>query len=447
MEKILYLLLIITLSFSQKEGLQEFKLKDGTIINGTIIDQDDKSFMIKTQYGSININKEDIIQKEYEVKLLTGETLVGTKLKENDTFIILRTKMGDLTIQQSDIKNLQEISISLSNDKSNNSSYSGNSYGVASLLFGANQIDKNIDFALGDEQLIDLFFDPTGYTLEKGALYFSGFSFGFGVTDKIQITSKWVGFFGGNLNIRPKINLYETGNWEEQHAFSIGTHIHSRWKSNLYEWKEGIGEKIIFNGEDVGCAEKGGYGSCWKQTAPPDTLTEWGGYYNFGQEIESLVYNLPDNYDPNAVDTIYFIEPYIENDYFEENYFSMMELFSAYTYSKARNGLRGRISHTLGGNVKIINHNNKIHYFPRIYYGLDIDINSKLKMISELFYDPSYLELWKREEYDNNDNTTNIEKPEWSPIHVDFGFMYALNESFRFGIHFQQPFIAIYWKL
>ena len=68
-------------------------------------------------------------------------------------------------------------------------------------------------------------------------------------------------------------------------------------------------------------------------------------------------------------------------------------------------------------------------------------------MISEVFYEPSYLELWKREEYDNNDNTTNIEKPEWSPIHVDFGFMYALNESFRFGIHFQQPFIAIYWKI
>ena len=447
MKKILFLLFIFTLSFSQEEGLQEFKLKDGTIINGIIIDQDDKSFTIKTKYGSININKEDITQKEYEVKLLTGETLVGTKLKENDTFIILRTKMGDLTIQQSDIKNLHEINISLSNDKSNNSSYSGNSYGVTGLLFGANKIDKNIDFALGDEQLIDLFFDPTGYTLEKGALYLSGFSFGFGVTDKIQITSKWVGFFGGNMNFRPKIKLYEKGNWEEQHAFSIGTHIHSRWKSNLYEWKEGIGEKIIFNGEDVGCAEKGGYGSCWKQTAPPDTLAEWGGYYNFGQEIESLVYNLPDNYDPNAVDTVYLIEPYIENDYFEENYFSMMELFSAYTYSKARNGLRGRISHTLGGNVKIINHNKKIHYFPRIYYGLDIDINSKLKMISELFYDPSYLESWKREEYDNNENAENIEKSEWSPIHVDFGFMYALNESFRFGIHFQQPFIAIYWKL
>ena len=229
--------------------------------------------------------------------------------------------------------------------------------------------------------------------------------------------------------------------------FILNTHYHSDHVGGNINLKKKYNSKIIFNGEDVGCAEKGGYGSCWKQTAPPDTLAEWGGYYNFGQEIESLVYNLPDNYDPNAVDTIYFIEPYIENDYFEENYFSMMELFSAYTYSKARNGLRGRISHTLGGNVKIINHNKKTHYFPRIYYGLDIDINSKLKMISELFYDPSYLESWKREEYDNNDNTANIEKSEWSPIHVDFGFMYALNESFRFGIHFQQPFIAIYWKL
>lgn len=28
----------------------------------------------------------------------------------------------------------------------------------------------------------------------------------------------------------------------------------------------------------------------------------------------------------------------------------------------------------------------------------------------------------------------------------DFGILYAVNENFRIGVHFQQPYIDIYWK-
>ena len=37
--------------------------------------------------------------------------------------------------------------------------------------------------------------------------------------------------------------------------------------------------------------------------------------------------------------------------------------------------------------------------------------------------------------------------PMKSPIHFDFGFIYAINESFRIGLHFQQPWLAFYWKI
>jgi hypothetical protein len=33
-----------------------------------------------------------------------------------------------------------------------------------------------------------------------------------------------------------------------------------------------------------------------------------------------------------------------------------------------------------------------------------------------------------------------------SDIDFDFGFIYAYNEKFRIGIHFQRPFIAFYYK-
>ena len=32
------------------------------------------------------------------------------------------------------------------------------------------------------------------------------------------------------------------------------------------------------------------------------------------------------------------------------------------------------------------------------------------------------------------------------PVHFDFGFVYALNNNFRFAIHFQKPWIGFYWK-
>ena len=75
-------------------------------------------------------------------------------------------------------------------------------------------------------------------------------------------------------------------------------------------------------------------------------------------------------------------------------------------------------------------------------------------MISEVFYDPYYLELWQwinnQDEYCYRDECLSeepMENPKNSPIHLDFGFIYALNESFRLGVHFQQPFVAFYWKI
>ena len=200
---------------------------------------------------------------------------------------------------------------------------------------------------------------------------------------------------------------------------------------------------------------------CWKQTAPADTVEKyWGEYFRIGEEPthSDLTYNKPENYDANKTDDAYYDhEPWVDydNDYDDdENYMEMIEFFGAYTYSKARGGLKGRISHTLGGNMQYITLNDEPTILYRAYYGLDVDINSKLKMIGELFYDPYYLELWQQLDYENDywdDDSYNsdpvIKPSDNRPVRLDFGFMYAVNESFRFGIHFQKPFVAFYWKL
>ena len=35
---------------------------------------------------------------------------------------------------------------------------------------------------------------------------------------------------------------------------------------------------------------------------------------------------------------------------------------------------------------------------------------------------------------------------DYRPVDLDFGFTYALSESFRIGTHFQAPFFTFYWK-
>ena len=196
------LLFIFASLFAQE---QTFTLIDGTIIKGAVLEETDLTLQVQTKFGLVTISKNELIQIQYEVKLNSGETLVGIKIGENPESIILKTQMGELTIQRSDIINIQEVGQHATSAASNTLGQYRRPYSLSDFLFSGRRIDKDTDFALGEEQLIDLFFDPTGYTLARSTLYLSGLSFGFGVTERLQITTKWGGFFYGNLNLRPKI--------------------------------------------------------------------------------------------------------------------------------------------------------------------------------------------------------------------------------------------------
>ena len=131
--------------------------------------------------------------------------------------------------------------------------------------------------------------------------------------------------------------------------------------------------------------------------------------------------------------------------------------------------MRGRVSSTVGAMVQIPMSNRYkwssgetiIPY--RIFWGTDVDITPQLKMVGEAFYDPFFLDLNHRDRddcefieclfgsnYTYKTSTTNeITEEDFHsvrPIHFDFGFMYAVNEHFRFGIHTQPYIIAFYWK-
>ncbi|MBC8214833.1 MAG: hypothetical protein H8E71_09395 [Candidatus Marinimicrobia bacterium] len=399
-----------------------YNLKDGTTINGVLIEETADYLLINTSFGEVKIEKSNLVQKEYQITLKSVEKLLGSKSTETGEFIKFNTSIGELTISKDDIVEIQEVVA-----QKQQQIYYPRNRGLLDYVFGSGPIDKTTEFSLGEEQLTDLFFDPTGYTFDKSTLYLSGLSFGFGVTDNFQVTAKWWEFIGGDMNIRPKLQIFEFGNWESQTSLSVGAHYHSRWSPNKYEWASGEFEWKNYEGHYDNSGD-------WVVDGFTTQTKYWGGFYPVGSDL--IIED-----DTARGD----FEAYIDSKEV------MGEIFGALTYSHAREGMRGRISHTIGGNVQYVPKLETLLY--RGYYGIDVDINPKLKMIGEVFYDPFYFEFWQKMEYqvyeydnDFSDVPVPVEQEDVNPVHLDFGFMYAFNESFRFGIHFQQPWIAFYWK-
>ena len=54
------------------------------------------------------------------------------------------------------------------------------------------------------------------------------------------------------------------------------------------------------------------------------------------------------------------------------------------------------------------------------------------------------------DDYFGNDGSASFSidspKGDVSMIDFDFGLLYAVNDNFRIGVHFQQPFIDVYWE-
>ena len=185
--KYLIIVLIINLVFSQASDSQTFNLKDGTVINGTVIEENNETYTIQTKYGSVTVNKNELMEKLYEVILKSGETFTGIRINETSTSIQLKTNVGILNIEKSDILDMKETGQVSSTESKNSSEPSEvdlyfmnkkKSSSPLDFLFGGSKLSKDEDFAIGEEQLTDLFFDATGYTMAQSTLYLSGLSFG-----------------------------------------------------------------------------------------------------------------------------------------------------------------------------------------------------------------------------------------------------------------------------
>ena len=108
-----------------------------------------------------------------------------------------------------------------------------------------------------------------------------------------------------------------------------------------------------------------------------------------------------------------------------------------------------------GGPQYLVSWNDEPKYqIPyRIWAGLEYDLRRDLKFLALAWIDNGYKTMdfgptW--EDYIGSDGTSafSIDSPRGAPslIDFDFGVQYAVSETFRFGIHFQQPYLDVYWE-
>ncbi|MDP6684729.1 MAG: hypothetical protein QGH24_02155 [Candidatus Marinimicrobia bacterium] len=351
----------ITILFSQ--DTKEFYLKSGDRVSGTVTGETDSTYTLETAFGNVTINKADIQPDEVVIYLSSGDKVKGVLILESTEGFKIKSQFGELFIERNKVNRVEFIN--RPTEVSGESKRPGQ--------------DDSGRWYYGNEKLNDIYFDPTGYTLEENVLYLSGLSWGYGLTDKFQIMSKWGGYFFGDLNFRPKYMVFKKGNVKSEQAFSIGGHFHLRGFPNKYELEE-----------------------------VEETETNW---VRVGEKCN-------------------FVEETFTDC--EEDEKMWYEFFAAYTISNLKKSGQGRINHTFGATMTSYPGYDTM---PRAYYAVSADARRSLKLIFEVFWDPYWTSLL---EFGEEKNISDVD--------FDFGFIYAYNESFRVGIHFQRPLVAFYYK-
>jgi hypothetical protein len=329
---------------------------------------------VVTSFGEIIISKNEVKPEEVFIFLKSGDKLRGIIISESDEGVTVKAQFGEVFISQDKIERIDFKSM-----------------GSVRRGFSRPGQSEEGRWYYGDERLIDIYFDPTGYTLGNNVLYLSGLSWGYGLSERVHITSKWGGYFFGDLNFRPKFMLFKSGDLESEKAMSVGFHYHMRGLPNKYELKDSENYDInSYSGDTTW------YGN----------QEEW---VRVGSKYE---------------------DGYYDSDPFGEEMW--WEFFGAYTISNLKESGQGRINHTVGASLTSYP---GYDLMPRAYYAVSADARRRLKLIFEVFWDPYWTNML---EFNDNLNISDID--------FDFGFIYAYSEQFRIGIHFQRPFIAFYYK-
>ena len=388
---------------------KRFHFTDGSVRDGEIISIEDGKVAIKTGSGTFNIPANQFLSETAEIKNKKGELFKGVVLGETAEEYIIRTSYGDAVVQKKGIQSMKR--------------YHG---GILDR-----QSEERRKFYQSEAQLLSVFMDPTAFPLAGNTFYASGLSVGYGLTDRFMITTKFGSDFNGDLNLHPRMRFYHRKSAEKEVAASWGLGIHRKYPS-----KSVIGK----------------YSHAINITDSAGVITP------LNEMTKDKVANSDDAL---TVDDVVSTEN-VSGLY--------AEAFLVFSSRRVNPTGRGKIGWTLGAKISnafvgrddIINQSkltpggdaiswsesSKYTVPFRTWLSLEYDLRKDLKFVGSAWVDNGYKTMAFGDTFDDYTDNFSLDSPggEVSMIDFDFGILYAVNESFRVGLHFQQPYIDFYWE-
>ena len=375
---------------------KRFHFSDGSVRDGEIISMESGTVAIKTGSGTFNIPSDQFLSETAEVKNKKGELFKGVVLGETAEEFIIRTSFGDAVVQKKDIQSMKR--------------YHG---GILDR-----QSEERRKFYQSEAQLLNVFMDPTAFPLTGNTFYASGLSIGYGLTDRFMITTKFGSDFNNDLNLHPRMRFYHRKSAEKEVAASWGVGLHRKYPS-----KSVIGK----------------YSHAIDITDTTGTTT-------------------PLNEGDLTIDDVAL----------EENGRRLYaEVFLVFSSRRVNPTGRGKIGWSMGAKVSnaFVNRDDIINKVAgkdtiswsedgkysvpfRTWLSLEYDLRKDLKFVGSAWVDNGYKTMSFSDTWEDysGDFTLDALGGEVSMIDFDFGILYAVNESFRIGLHFQQPYLDFYWE-
>jgi hypothetical protein len=376
------LTLALVTGFLNAQDTKTLTLKSGDKITGQVVSETETTIaIINPLMGEMTINKSDLKERMITVVLTSGDKISGTLVSRSATEVVVNTAFGNVSVPADQIDTIDEAGAPATTIRHT-------PFGVAVV---SNEPTDD-EWFFSKERLMDVWFDPTGYTIGRNKLYMSGLSWGFGLSDKVQITSRWTNYFFQDFNVRPKMTFFKSGTIESETAAAAGFHLHTRGLPGKYKWVDDA--RRDYDGNNT---YRGGY-------VRLGSTKDEEGYYNNG---------------------------------FGEGDKMWFEVFGAYTLSKLRPAGDGRMNTTFGASATIYPGE---EIAPRVFVAVDTDVTRSVKVMAEVFYDAYYPEI---QNFDSDSKMT-------TPLHFDIGFLtnkISFSDDFWLGFHFQRPFVSFYWKI
>ena len=385
-----------------------FHFQDGTIRNGEIVSIEDGLVALKTNSGTFKIPSDQFLSETADITNKRGELFKGIVLGETIEEFIIRTSYGDAIIQKRDIRTMKRYHGGVLDKKS----------------------EERRKFYQGEAQLLNIFMDPTAFPLIGNTFYLSGLSLGYGLTDRFMLTTKFGSNFSGDLNLHPRIRFYHRKSAEKEVAATWGFGIHRSFSINSIIAK--YSHAIILKNKTGG------------------TL----------KTLEESQFEAEDVVKRNADNTLY-AETFL--------------VFSSRSVNPTGRGKMGwsagaKVSNAFVGRSTWLTKNEiassdsiyivqgfsddaKYKVPFRCWLSLEYDLRTNLKFVGSAWIDNGYKTTKLSQtisDYLGTDGSPSfsLDSPrgEASMIDFDFGMLYAVNDNFRVGIHFQQPYIDFYWE-